>query len=190
MALNIKISGKSPAPSELPPPGERRGTVIVDPGRTTPPSLPVYVTRKALREMLKRAQEAGDYEVGGFLLGGYHRWEHHRYVDITIQVPALKAESARAHLTFSNDALREFHQTLDKRYPGQLVLGWYHTHPGYGLFLSNFDLFIQRGFYGQEHHVAVVIDPKAGPAERVGVFVWERGDVSDVYSIIVYTEER
>lgn len=190
MGLKIRIKGNSPAPSELPPPGERRGTVIVHPGRETPPRLPVYVTRKALQEMLKRAQEAGDYEVGGFLLGGYHRWEQHCYVDITIQVPALKAESARAHLTFTNDVLRQFHQTLDQRYPGKLVLGWYHTHPGYGLFLSNFDLFIQKGFYAEEHHVAVVIDPKAGPKDRVGVFVWEQGEVSDVYSIIVYTLER
>lgn len=190
MGLNIRVKGeKTPAPSEMPPPGERRGTVIVDPGRATPPGLPVYVTRPALQGMLKRAQEAGDYEVGGFLLGGYHRWDQHAYVDITIQVPALKAESARAHLTFGNDVLREFHHTLDQRYPGKLVLGWYHTHPGYGLFLSSFDLFIQKGFYGQGHHVAVVIDPKAAPRDQVGVFVWEGSDVSDVYSLIVYASE-
>ena len=39
-----------------------------------------------------------------------------------------------------------------------LVLGWYHTHPGWGLFLSAHDQFIHGNFYGGPHHVALVID--------------------------------
>lgn len=187
MPLNIKVKGdRSPNPTGLPPPGERRGTVIVDPGRHTPPGLPVYVTRRALNEMIVRAADADDFEVGGFLVGGYHHYEGHRYVDITTQVPSLKARSARAHLTFDNAAQREFHRTLDKRFPGKLVLGWYHTHPGYGVFLSGYDLFIHRSFFTGEHHVAIVIDPRARAADAIGVFVWERKQVSSMYSLIVY----
>jgi proteasome lid subunit RPN8/RPN11 len=190
MGLKITVKGqRSPDPTDLPPPGERRGTVIVDPGGSTPPGLPVYVTRSAMAEMRARAKAGGDFEVGGFLMGGYHRHDGYAYVDITDQVPSLKAESARAHLTFSNEAQREFNETVEQRYPGKLVVGWYHTHPGYGVFLSGYDLFIQRSFYGSPEHVAVVIDPKASAEGEVGVFVWEKGDISSDYGLIVYDQE-
>jgi proteasome lid subunit RPN8/RPN11 len=163
--------------------------VIVDPGMANPP-MPTYVTRECLEGMSKHARSGGEYEVGGFLLGGYHQHRGERYVDITTYVPALKAQSARTHLTFSNDAQREFHQTLAKRYPDLLVLGWYHTHPSYGLFLSEYDVFIQKGFFSAAHHVAVVIDPFQQPRPQVGVFTWdEEGKRSDGYHLIVYVQE-
>ena len=191
--MRIRVKGeRGPDPSGLPPPGERGGTRIVESGRRLPPSLGVYIDRRVMESMVRRAQAAEDFEVGGFLLGGFHHHEGRRYVDVTEHVPSLKAESARAHLTFSNDALREFHETHAERYPGTVVLGWYHTHPGYGLFLSADDVFIQKSFYASDHHVALVIDPQAGPRENTGVFVWEKPGVllpEKPYSPVVYEKE-
>ena len=114
----------------------------------------------------------------------------HRYIDISTQVPALKAKSARTHLTFSNEAQREFHAIAATRYPDKLVLGWVHSHPGYSVFLSSYDLFIQRGFFAEAHHVAVVVDPyQYHRLDQVGVFVWERGDISKGYHLIVYDSD-
>ena len=185
--ITVREHGET-GPTKLPPPGERRGSVIVDPGRANPP-LPVFVTKPALKAMHRHARSGGEYEVGGFLLGGYYRWKKHTYVDITDGVPALKAKSARTHLTFDHAAQKEFHKTLAKRYPGKRVLGWYHTHPAYGIFLSEYDMFIQRGFFAEEFHVAVVIDPFQQPREQVGVFTWHEGDVSHGYHLIVYEQE-
>jgi proteasome lid subunit RPN8/RPN11 len=191
MTLQIRIRGeRGPEPSALPPPGVRPGTHLVESGRRLSPGLGVYIERGALDAMVQRAERADDFEVGGFLLGGYHGHEGRPYVDVTTQVPALKAASARAHLTFSNEAMREFHETHAERYPGTLVLGWYHTHPGYGLFLSADDTFIQSSFYAGDHHIAVVIDPHAGPRERVGVFVWEGRRLNErPYSLVVYERD-
>ncbi|MBX3466898.1 MAG: Mov34/MPN/PAD-1 family protein [Planctomycetes bacterium] len=193
MNLRIRVKGaRGPEPVERPPPGAREGTKILEPGRRPPSGLTVYVERRPLESMLRRAGVAGDYEVGGFLLGAYCRHRDTRFVEITAQVPALKAESARAHLTFGVEAVREFHETQAERYPGTTVLGWWHTHPGYGLFLSADDLFIHTSFYAAEHHVAVVIDPRAGPREAVGVFAWEGpGEVSPgARTLVVYEDER
>ncbi len=190
MAINIKVKGERlPEPVEMPPPGERRGTIIKDKGQPLP-DLRVYIKEAVLQAMVRRAKDANDFEVGGFYLGGLHHYEGRRYVDIKIQVPALKAESARAHLTFSNDAQKAFHEITEKDHPGELVLGWYHTHPGYGVFLSGYDLFIQRNFYARDYHTAIVIDPYAeGPERDVGVFVWEGEEVSRPYGLIVYGDE-
>jgi proteasome lid subunit RPN8/RPN11 len=102
-------------------------------------------------------------------------------------VPALKAESARAQLTFSNEAQRQFHDTLAKEHAGALVLGWYHTHPGYGVFLSAHDQFIQKGFYARDYHTAVVIDPHS---DEAGCFVWQGGEISEAYALVIYAVEK
>jgi proteasome lid subunit RPN8/RPN11 len=183
MEIKIKPRGEqTPEPKEMPPPGIRGGTEIRSIGDPLPDPR-VYVREEVLAAMVARAKDGGDYEVGGFLLGGLHHYDGRRYVDITTQVPALKAESARAHLTFSNDAQRAFHETLDREHPGALVLGWYHTHPGYGVFLSGYDQFIHRSFYARDYHVAIVIDPHS---DEVGVFVWEQGEISQPYALVVY----
>src|SRR5579872_1685775 len=190
MAISIKVKGeKLPEPVELPPPGERRGTVLKEKGQPLP-ALRVYIKEDVLKAMQQRAKDAGDFEVGGFYLGGLHHYEGRRYVDVTQQIPALKAESARAQLTFSNDAQKALHEAMEKQSAGKLVLGWYHTHPGYGVFLSGYDLFIHRNFYARDYHTAIVIDPYAeSPVRDVGVFVWEGEEVSRPYGLIVYGQE-
>ncbi|MEZ6187983.1 MAG: Mov34/MPN/PAD-1 family protein [Planctomycetota bacterium] len=186
--MEIKVRGRRPLePTRRPPPGIRPGTTLA-PSRTASASeLPVYVTQRALQGMVERGREGGDYEVGGFLLGAFCVHRGQPYVDVEIQVPAFKARSKRTSLAFDNDAQREFHETVDQRFPGQTVVGWYHTHPGYGVFLSGHDLFVHQSFYSAPYHVAVVVDPKAGPHERSGVFVWEDGQISSCYDLRVYT---
>ena len=54
-------------------------------------------------------------------------------------------------------------------------MGWYHTHPDFGVFLSSHDLFIHRHFFGQPLQVAYVVDPIR---QTRGFFQW-RGDALD-----------
>ena len=49
------------------------------------------------------------------------------------------------------------------------MVGWYHTHPGWGVFLSGMDLFICNNFFNRPLDVALVIDPCAGDR---GWFQW------------------
>jgi proteasome lid subunit RPN8/RPN11 len=51
------------------------------------------------------------------------------------------------------------------------MVGWYHTHPGFGIFLSGMDLFIHQNFFTQLWHVAFVLDPRARTS---GFFTWNR----------------
>ena len=42
----------------------------------------------------------------------------------------------------------------------QVMVGWYHSHPGYGCWLSAVDVSTQKSFEQQgERSVAVVVDP-------------------------------
>jgi hypothetical protein len=67
---------------------------------------------------------------------------------------------------------------LDEQHPNAQIVGWYHTHPGYGLFLSQQDLFIQTNFFKNHSQIALVIDPIA---EQEAVFAWFGGEVREYY---------
>lgn len=60
------------------------------------------------------------------------------------------------------------------RAPGSGVVGWYHTHPGMGLFLSDADIRTHRVLFGRPWQVAWVFDPGCW----TGAFFARAGDGS------------
>jgi proteasome lid subunit RPN8/RPN11 len=97
-------------------------------------------------------------EVGGILIGCLTE----DGVDIAGVVPALKAEGAATHVTFTHEVWADVMDAIDRDFPGKQVVGWYHTHPSFGLFLSEYDRFIHRNFFPDSRMVALVVDPVAG----------------------------
>ena len=57
------------------------------------------------------------------------------------------------------------------------IVGWYHTHPDFGIFLSSHDLFIHRNFFDQPLQVAYVVDPIR---QTRGFFRWRDGGLDQV----------
>jgi proteasome lid subunit RPN8/RPN11 len=137
---------------------------------------PPFVLSSDLQEQLEEhAFSRTDAEVGGFLVGVKDAGSS---VKLTGIVPALSAESGQAHLTITHDVWDEVLPQVEQEFPGDVIIGWYHTHPGFGLFLSPYDMFIQEGFFPSEHQVALVIDPLAG---ELGYFGWRDGEVVETH---------
>lgn len=112
-----------------------------------------------------------DHEVGGFLVGAL---EPDGRLGITAAYPATAADGSTASLTFTQQAWADIHGELERFHPDEQIVGWYHSHPGFGIFLSEHDLFIHRNFFSNLRQVAYVIDPHAG---REGLFGWRAGVV-------------
>lgn len=77
-------------------------------------------------------------------------------------VPATSASAEQISLTFTHEVWAEILTVVNKDFPEYQIVGWYHTHPSFGLFLSQYDEFIQRNFFAEQGQVALVIDPIAG----------------------------
>lgn len=105
-------------------------------------------------------------EVGGVLVGTLED----DGVQIVAALPAHKATSASANVTFTHEVWEEVLPVIDRDYVGCQLVGWYHSHPGFGVFLSDYDLFIQRNFFSDSRMVALVVDPLQGEG---GWFGWE-----------------
>lgn len=138
--------------------------------RQTLPGGP-YVIGGVRERIYEHVFSSLDAEVGGVLIGRLRKDGSPR---ITAIIPALEAEGARSRVTFTHQAWATIHATLDRDHPGEEILGWYHSHPGFGIFLSEHDLFIHRNFFTRSEQVAIVVDPHAGSE---GLFVWRDGEV-------------
>lgn len=112
-----------------------------------------------------------DAEVGGFLLGDVG---DDGRLEIAESRPALAARRTATSVTFTQEDFAEVHAHIDASETALRIVGWYHSHPGYGIFLSGFDLFIHKSFFTGLHQVAHVVDPIAG---REGLFGWQAGEV-------------
>jgi proteasome lid subunit RPN8/RPN11 len=118
--------------------------------------------------------ENADRQVGGVLVG--HVPGEGGAPELTGAIPALRADERRPTLTFTQDAWEHVHRTLDASYPPDTqIVGWYHSHPGFGIFLSEHDLAIHRDCFGGLSQIALVVDPH-GRSE--GVFAWRAGELA------------
>ena len=99
-----------------------------------------------------------EVEVGGFLLGKHDDGSS----EILAAVKAGKTRQTQTQLTFTHETWDDLHKLIDDKYPELELLGWYHSHPGFGVFLSDYDAFIQHSFFSSPHNVALVVDPIKG----------------------------
>ncbi len=115
-----------------------------------------------------------DNETGGLLLGRVYRERGVDLVRVTDILPARHTDSGPVWLTFTCDTWLD----LIHRHaacPDKATVGWYHSHPGLGVFLSGSDRFIHKSFFGdQPWYIALVLDPLSG---EHGVFVWNGTEI-------------
>ena len=114
-------------------------------------------------DALKAARQHGAAnlatEVGGVLFGRVFQDPWETAVDVVAAVPAHGADGTSVHLLFTPAAWESVWR-LRAALPDDLeMVGWYHTHPGLGVFLSATDLRTQKRFFPQPWHVALVLDP-------------------------------
>ena len=131
----------------------------------------VFISEDALQRIRQYASSDTSYELGGVLVGRIARASRRWFVEIRDFIPASKGVSRRASFEFTNEAQAHIHDELTTRFPDQKVVGWFHTHPGYGVFLSSADQFIDEHYFNDKHHIAIVLDPTKDDVET-GVFVW------------------
>lgn len=124
-----------------------------------------------LDRILEYSDASPDIESGGFLLGRRCRDPRYRrdFLSIRQFLPASATTGQIDSLTFTHETWARLHDTIDTRFPDLEILGWHHTHPGFGIFLSRHDEFIHRNFFDSRWHVAMVVDPCQG---EFGFFQW------------------
>jgi proteasome lid subunit RPN8/RPN11 len=118
------------------------------------------------------AAEKLSLEICGFLVGQWHRDAGGPYLHVNEAVRCDKAASHAGDVTFTHEAWNEVNHEMDTKYPDRSIVGWYHSHPNFGIFLSDRDQFIQDYTFNSPGQIAYVVDPVNGVE---GVFYWRHG---------------
>ena len=124
--------------------------------------LRVSFSRSSYGELTAHAKSSLDAEVCGVLVGEICEDDDGKFVDVRAVIRGNAAREARAHVTFTHDTWNQIHSTLDRDYPDFQIVGWYHTHPGFGVEFSAMDRFIQQNFFSAKTQVAFLTDPLGG----------------------------
>jgi proteasome lid subunit RPN8/RPN11 len=138
----------------------------------------VEVKAEVLQAVRQHARSTMNAEVCGVWLGtmdgGVTRVE--------ARIAGDGAAQGGAHVTFTHDTWEHIYREKDQKFPGLAIVGWYHSHPGFSVFLSEYDLFIHKNFFSNLGQVAWVYDPHS---DEEGCFVWSEGEIVRVPSILL-----
>lgn len=133
----------------------------------------VHISTEAYAAIINHAQGSDRVELCGVLVGELLKDDRGPFLSITHTIRGEHAEHHAAQVTFTQDTWAYIHRVMDSAHPGRSIVGWYHTHPGFGVFLSEMDLFIHRNFFNLPWQVAFVVDPRSTDE---GFFVWRNGE--------------
>lgn len=144
-----------------------------------PSDLPIFLDRKAADAIERHALSDTRVELGGILLGKecLDQQTGQPFVWITHSLEAKHYANTEASFTYTHDSWEEITRQRDQRFPDHDIVGWYHTHPSFGIFLSHHDLFIHQHFFAQPLQVAYVVDPIN---QTRGFFQWRDNAISQV----------
>ncbi|KAI9149787.1 multicatalytic endopeptidase [Blastocladiella emersonii ATCC 22665] len=140
--------------------GQVGGMGGVQPGADTPAmdtAEVVHISSLALLKMLKHGRAGVPMEVMGLMLGEFVDDYTVRVIDVFAMPQSGTGVSVEAvDPVFQTKMLDMLKQTGRP----EMVVGWYHSHPGFGCWLSSVDVNTQQSFEAlNQRAVAVVVDP-------------------------------
>ena len=99
---------------------------------------------------------------------------------ITASIRGDAASNKHAEVTFTHETWSKINGEMDTKYTDNSIVGWYHTHPDFGIFLSERDRFILEHFFNGPGQVALVVDPIR---KDEGFFIWRGGkpDLTNIF---------
>lgn len=152
-------------------------------GKSSPDDVKIYIHQTVFKNLEKHASKNLEKEVGNILIGNTVKFLDKEVIIISDSIEAKYTDSSAASLTFTHRSWDYIHKIRDKKFSNSKIVGWQHTHPNYGIFLSSYDIFIQENFFSLPFQLAYVIDPVQN--ER-GFFAWRNNKIEKVNGFYIY----
>jgi proteasome lid subunit RPN8/RPN11 len=135
----------------------------------------VFLSAFALAAIRAHGYTDTAHECGGVMVGEKLEGGEGPVVLVEAVIAGAHTDNRRGSVTFTHETWEHINQEKDQKYSDLRIVGWYHTHPGFGIFLSDYDQFIQANFFDLPWNVAFVLDPLSGES---GAFGWVEGKIA------------
>jgi proteasome lid subunit RPN8/RPN11 len=150
--------------------------------RAREPRYQIAIHQSVMHDIRAHGKATMDVEICGILLGTVYHDSKGPWCLIDASVRGNFSAGKETAVTITSETWTHVNEVRDRLYPDKKFIGWYHTHPGFGIFLSGMDDFIQGNFFSEAWQIALVYDPKSG---EEGVFVWREGKTVNEPFLIV-----
>ena len=118
----------------------------------------IYISQSVYKEIHKFTKNKTTNESGGMLVGSVIDEFGKTNIVISGFVEAKFCEATPTTLKFTHETWEYVHKEIERKHNGKKIVGWIHTHPDFGIFLSEYDKFIQQNFFSEDHQIAYVVD--------------------------------
>ncbi|TWT87156.1 Mov34/MPN/PAD-1 family protein [Pseudobythopirellula maris] len=132
----------------------------------------LFLAPEAHRAVWEHAKRDTSVEICGVLVGRWGLDDDGPFAEVVDCIRCENAASRFAEVTFTHESWEQINNEMDNRFSEERIVGWYHSHPDFGIFLSDRDTFIHEHFFANPGQVAMVVDPVRGSE---GVFAWSDG---------------
>ncbi|SCV05276.1 LANO_0H03928g1_1 [Lachancea nothofagi CBS 11611] len=144
----------------------------------------VSLSNRATYKILQHAVKGGDIEIMGMLVGKVQKGNI-----VVFDCYALPVEGTETRVNAQLESYEYMVQYMSEVYdsiPGDYhIVGWYHSHPGYGCWLSGIDVQTQElNQTFQDPYVAIVVDPRESIRDKrlcIGAFRTISGENSEEF---------
>lgn len=140
-------------------------------------SFRVFLVERVHEGIWKHASEDMSVEICGVMVGSWAKDADGPFAQVTEYIRCDNATRKFAEVTFTHESWAQINGEMDTKYQDLRIIGWYHSHPNFGIFLSDRDCFIQEHFFSGPGQVALVVDPVR---KSEGIFEWRRGKPTPV----------
>ena len=99
----------------------------------------------------------------------------------------FKHSLSEDRVLLTDEVMNEVRAKLNKYFPDCELMGWMHTQPGYGIFLTTQDIRLQKQFFGKPYQTLMIIDP----IENIeAFFLWDKEEVRSAEGYYIYYEKN
>jgi 26S proteasome regulatory subunit N11 len=148
--------------------------------------LALYISKLAEERIRNHAlsKKEEKIEVMGFLLGSVYEDNAGMYV-LVRDVATTDLDATSVSVKFDREGFEKLFESMDDSCFNHIIVGWYHSHPGHGCFLSQTDVETQTKMFSGQYHSALVIDPVDA---EIAAFELKGGSVEEK-SFAIYWDE-
>ena len=136
-------------------------------------NVELCVIESAIDSLKTHLSQDTSKETGGILVGNVSELKGIYHTKITGAIAAPTTIGTRSNFRFTPNCWPAILKSQKELFPQTQIVGWYHSHPNFGVFLSGVDLDTQGVYFNQPWHIAVVYDPIR---HDIGFFCGAKGE--------------
>lgn len=136
----------------------------------------VFILDYVFDGMMAHVSRNTELECGGVLMGQFCQDPLDiSFIQVVGFIPAKGAVATSASIRFTVESW-QFISNERVAFGDLPIVGWYHSHPGHGIFLSQgMDSFVHMHWFPYPWQVALVLDPINA---HYGLFGWRDGELT------------